>query len=490
MMRSHEDCYRAVTARDARFDGVFFTAVRTTGIFCRPSCPARTPDRANVEFFATAASAIDRGYRACRRCRPDTTPGSPQWNPRADVIGRAMRLIADGEIERSGVPGLADRLGYSDRHLNRLMNQELGVGPLSIARSQRAITARLLIETTDMPMADIAFASGFGSIRQFNTAVQQTYARTPSELRHSRPRGAAASATIGGVIRMRLPVRPPFDSDGLLDYLSSRAITGTESVVGDMYARVVQLPRGLAVVALEIRPDHVQARFELADLRDVPVAVERSRRLLDLDADPLSIDRVLGADPVLSPLVRRRPGVRLPGSFDPFEVIVRSVVGQQISVSAARSMLGRIVEHYGELVHFELASEFGLVRAFPTAPALRGATENGFAMPRSRARTIIAIATAIDDRTLNLDVGADRSGIGERLLEVPGIGPWTADYVRMRALSDPDVLLETDLAIRRYLKRFGLTEHHTQQWRPWRSYAAMHIWHAAAERTDHEYSMD
>lgn len=474
MFTDHERCYRAVQAREARFDGVFYTGVRTTGIYCRPSCPAVTPKPQNVTFFATAAAAQDAGLRACRRCRPDTTPGSPEWNFRADAVGRAMRLIADGIVERQGVEGLADRLGYSQRHVSRMLTQEVGAGPLALARSNRAQAARVLIETTALPMSDIAFASGFASIRQFNDSVRQAYALTPTQMRGRRgiPTGRLA---------LRLAVRQPFHADGLLEFLGGRAITGVERVDGRTYARVVRLPHGLGVVQLTLHDDHVDCELELADLRDTAVAVQRSRRLLDLDADPVAIADVLSADPVLEPLIVAAPGLRLPSQVDGFEVAVRAIVGQQVSVAGARTILGRFAQTYGEPVAFDLAAAHGLTHAFATAEALAGADETAFSMPRSRARALIGVAQASADGSLELDPGSDRDEARAALVAMPGIGPWTADYICMRALAHPDVMLETDLIIRRMLQRHGIDAARTERWKPWRSYAAMYLWRASAD---------
>ncbi|MET0929463.1 MAG: AlkA N-terminal domain-containing protein [Aeromicrobium sp.] len=479
MFTDHERCYRAVQARDPRFDGVFYTAVSTTGIYCRPSCPAVTPKPGNVTFHATAASAQDAGYRACRRCRPDTTPGSPEWNVRADAVGRAMRLIGDGVVEREGVDGLADRLGYSQRHLTRMLTQELGAGPLALARSNRSHAARVLIETTDMPMSDIAFAAGFSSIRQFNDSVRQTYALTPTQMRGRR------SSIPTGRITVRLAVRRPFHADALLDFLAAHVLPGVEIVDDRTYARVLRLPHGLGVMALTLRDDHVACELELADLRDTAVAIGRARRMLDLDADPVAIDAVLVDDPVLAGLVEAAPGLRVPSHVDGFEVAVRTIVGQQVSVAGANTVLGRHVPTRGTPVDFGLATLHGLTHAFPAPEAFADADPAEMGMPQSRARTIIHLARAVADGTLDLDPGVDRDATRDQLLAMRGIGPWTADYIVMRALAHPDILLTTDLVLRRELDRRGLTTDDTDRWRPWRSYAGMHLWRATAafERT-------
>lgn len=475
MHTDHERCYRAVLSRDARFDGVFYTGVKTTGIYCRPSCPAVTPKPQNVVFYASAAAAQDAGFRACRRCRPDTTPGSPEWNVRADAVGRAMRLIADGLVEREGVEGLASRLGYSHRHVTRMLTQELGAGPLALARSNRAHAARILIETTEMPMSDIAFAAGFASIRQFNDSVRHVYALSPTEMRGRR------RSTPTGRVNLRLAVRQPFHVDGLLEFLGGRTIAGVERIDGRTYARVLRLPHGLGAVQLTLHDDHVACELELADLRDTAVAVQRCRRLLDLDADPLAIDEILSGDSLLAPLVAAAPGLRLPSQVDGFEVAVRAIVGQQVSVAGARTILGRFAQAYGTPVTFDLAASHGLTHAFATPEAMAEADDTALSMPRSRARALIGVAQAVADGKIELDPGADRESVRADLVALPGIGPWTADYISMRALAHPDVMLETDLIIRRMLERHGAGPDRTERWKPWRSYAAMHLWRASVE---------
>lgn len=478
MVEDHDRCYRAVQSRDARFDGVFYTGVRTTGIYCRPSCPARTPHQHNVEFFPSAAAAQEAGFRACRRCRPDTTPGSPEWNVRADAVARAMRLIGDGLVEREGVDGLASRLGFSTRHVNRMLTAELGAGPLALARSRRSQAARVLIETTDMAMADIAFAAGFASIRQFNDSIRTVYALTPTEMR-----GRRGSRT-SGRLAIRLAVRQPFDPDGLLTFLGDRAIAGVEHVEGRVYARIMRLPNGLGAVRLTLHHDRVEAELELADLRDTAVAVERCRRLLDLDADPIAIGDVLAADPLLAPSVAEVPGIRLPGQVDGFEVVVRAIVGQQVSVAGARTILGRFAAAYGTPATFDLAAEHGLTHAFATAEAMADADDTALSMPRSRAQALIGVARSVAAGELDLEPGADRDATHKALLGHRGIGPWTADYVVMRAFGHPDVMLETDLIIKRMLDRHGVDAARTSTWQPWRSYAALHLWRLASTQKE------
>ena len=472
-----ERCYRAVAARDARFDGWFVTAVRTTGIYCRPSCPARTPLAGNVSFFATAAGAQAAGFRACRRCRPDAVPGSPQWDVRADVVGRAMRLIADGEVERSGVPGLASRLGYSERQLHRHLVGELGVGALALARTQRAHTARLLVETTALPMADVAFAAGFGSIRQFNETVQAVYAATPSGLRAAARPGRA---TAPGELTLGLAARSPYPAGELLHFLGAHAVPGLEEWDGATFSRVLDLPHGPAVVSLAADPAAagVVARLRLTSLRDLPAAVSRCRRLLDLDADPSAVDQALGTDPALAPLVAGAPGRRVPGSPDAVETAVRAVLGQQVSVAGARTLTARLLAATGTPLPEPVGT---LTHVFPRADALVHADLAAVGLTGARCRAVRALAAAVAGGAVTLDPGADRDDARRALLAVPGVGPWTAALVALRGLGDPDVWLPGDLALRRSLAALGSSDAEAAiRWRPWRSYAVQHLWAHAA----------
>ncbi len=603
-----EHCYRAVDSRDPRFDGCFYTAVRTTGIYCRPSCPAVTPKRENVTFYVSAAAAQRGGFRACRRCRPDAAPGSPEWDSRADTVGRAMRLIGDGVVDRDGVPGLAARLGYTERHLNRILTAELGAGPLALARAQRAQTARILVETTELGLAEIAFAAGFGSVRQFNDTMLAVYARSPSQMREKRPSGRSEA----GVVNLRLAYRPPLHASALLGFLAARTLPGVDAVVDGTYHRGLNLPHGTAQVALTPGDRWIHATLRLGDVRDLAPAVARCRRLLDLDADPVAVDALLGADPALAAAVGAEPGVRVPRAVDGFETAVRAIVGQQVSVAGARTTLVRILTAAaapgpssspgagtgtgtpdellaptrgtaGHLIGSppvdihdalpepspstavthsdfpppELVAGFpsaetpagprsaetnasfrsaetnaglplamtgipsadalaGLPSAvtsvrstdalaglpldavmahfpstealtgFPSAEVIAGLPDSAFGMPAARRASIRALAEAVADGKLDLDPGADRAETIARLVELPGIGPWTAGYVAMRAIGDPDVFLPTDLAARRGAEALGLpgtakalATHAEEHWRPWRSYALIRLWRAA-----------
>ncbi|MGI9001514.1 MAG: AlkA N-terminal domain-containing protein [Pseudonocardia sp.] len=494
-MLDQERCYRAVASRDARFDGHFITAVRTTRIYCRPSCPAMTPKRANVEFLPTAGAAQQRGYRACRRCQPDAVPGSPDWNIRADLAARAMRLISDGVVERTGVTGLAAQLGYSERHLNRVLTAELGAGPLALARAHRAHTARLLIETTPLGMADVAFAAGFASVRQFNDTVREVYGTAPTTLRLEAGRRRGTVSPVAGTLVLRLPYRPPLDADGLLAFFAARALDHIESITDGTYRRTLRLPHGAATVTLDPAVSttpgstpHILTTLRLGDPRDLGPAVARLRRLLDLDADPIAVDNLLGADPALTPSVAAVPGIRLPGTVDGVETALRAVLGQQVSVAAARTTTSRLVAALGERLPAELAGD-GPDLLFPTAATIAERGAEVLSGPARRIATVLGLAEALADGTLVLDAGRDPTDLRAALTALPGIGPWTAGYLAMRLLGEPDELLATDLAVRRGAERLGLPSDvggitaRAERWKPWRSYAATHLWRAATGAT-------
>lgn len=477
-------CYRAVSSRDRRFDGVFYTAVRTTGIYCRPSCPARTPALANVSFHRSAAAAQAAGYRACKRCLPDATPGSPDWDVAASAAGRAMRLIADGVVDREGVEGLSLRMGYTPRHLNRLLLAELGAGPLALARARRAQTARVLLETTALGLADVAFAAGFASVRQFNDTIREVYDATPSQLRGRRTRGSAAA--VGGAMQLRLAVRTPYAGRALLRFLADHAVAGVEVVRGDTYARTLDLPHGPGVVELVLADlpgpgtAFVPATFRLADLRDTSAAVERVRRILDADCDPVAVGHQLGADPVLGPLVAATPGLRVPGAPDGAELAVRTIVGQQVSVAGARTVLGRLIAEHG--LPFDSGVD-GLTHVFPAVDVIAGLDPASLPMPRARGRALTTLAAAIAGGEVALDRGAARDDVHAALLGLPGIGPWTAGYIALRALGHPDVFLSGDVGLRRALARLGASADAStsEAWRPWRSYASLYLWSSLSD---------
>ncbi|CAL9407846.1 putative bifunctional transcriptional activator_DNA repair enzyme AlkA [Streptomyces sp. enrichment culture] len=445
--------YEAVRSRDARFDGAFFFAVETTGIYCRPSCPAVTPKRRNVRFFATAAAAQGSGFRACRRCRPDAVPGSADWNVRADVVGRAMRLIGDGVVDREGVAGLAARLGYSARQVQRQLTAELGAGPVALARAQRAHTARVLLQTTGLPVTEIAFASGFASVRQFNDTMRAVYASTPTELRAAAPQGRRTANRTSAGIPLRLAHRGPYQAGRVFDLLAREAVPGVEEIEGSpgrrTYRRTLRLPYGTGIVAVDERPGAprsatggwLDARLHLTDPRDLTTAVQRLRRLFDLDADPFAVDERLGADPRLAPLVAARPGLRSPGAADPEELAVRALVG--------RTAAEDLVRRYGKALDAPCGT---LTHLFPEPAVLAEAEPHG---------PLGALTAALADGAVRLDPGADRDDAQAALLALPGIDAATVAVIRTRALGDPDVAPP------------GADVPDT--WRPWRSYAVRHL---------------
>ncbi len=481
--RDFEHRYRVVASRDPRFDGYFFLGVTSTGIYCRPSCPARTPQREHVRFYPTSAAAQAAGFRACKRCIPGAVPGSPEWDIRGDVAGRAMRMVADGVVERDGVPGLAARLGYGERQLRRILLADLGAAPLALARAQRTHVARLLLETTDLPVTEIAFAAGFASLRQFNATVRDVFDATPTALRERRRSGSEPH--VPNRMEIRLARRAPFDFRSLLAFLGLRAIPGVEEVVGDTYRRSLRLPHGPAIVELAEDGAAVRCRLELSDPRDLGPAVARVRRLLDLDADPVAVDDVLGRDPVLGRLARTTPGRRAPGAVDGAELAIRAVFGQQVSVRAARTVAGRLTLAEGTALGVPSG---GLTHLFPEASRIAGAADASLPMPGSRRRTVRALAAALADGTLLLDAGVDREAALSQLRKLPGVGPWTAAYVALRVLGDPDVLLADDLGVRRAARALGLPDDPAalrargERWGPWRSYATHHLWASLASR--------
>jgi AraC family transcriptional regulator of adaptative response / DNA-3-methyladenine glycosylase II len=494
VLEDFDRCYRAVQSRDPRFDGWFFTAVTSTHIYCRPSCPALTPKRQNVRFYPTSAAAQQAGFRACLRCRPDAAPGSPEWLGRADVAARAVRLVLDGVVDREGVSGLARRLGYSERQLHRVLVAEVGAGAVALARAQRAQTARLLLETTSLPVAQVAFGAGFASVRQFNDTVKEVFARTPTELRRSAARhqaggadgtsGASGAPVAGDVptIALRLALRQPFAAEPLFEFLAARAVPGIEAWDGTTYTRSLRLPHGDGTVELTACDGHVRAVFALDDLRDLTMAVARCRHLCNLDADPVAVDTVLGADRLLRPLVRRTPGRRVAGAADPFEMAVRAVLGQQVSVAGARTVAGRLVATVGRPLRSPRSS---VTHTFPSPEALAtlaATAPKAFPMPASRRRAVHALAEAVADEQVVIDPGAHPEELEAGLQSLPGIGPWTSSYIAMRALGDPDAFLPTDLGIRRTLARLGHPDDErsvttlAEAWRPWRAYALAHLW--------------
>jgi AraC family transcriptional regulator, regulatory protein of adaptative response / DNA-3-methyladenine glycosylase II len=495
-MLTDDACYQAVRSRDPRFDGWFFVCVLTTGIYCRPSCPSVTPKRVNVRFMPTAAAAQEAGFRACKRCRPDAAPGSPEWNVRADLVGRAMRHIADGVVDREGVGGLATRLGYSERHVHRQLIAEVGAGALALARAQRSQTARLLLETTSLTIADVVFAAGFSSVRQFNDTVRDVFAMTPTQLRAARRPAVGKSREVtAGTISLRLPFRRPFDARALFEFLAPRAVKGVEVGTSFGYRRAVNLAHGAGVIEYG-EPDAVAdptsawnaqgwipCTLRLCDVRDLGSAVARSRSLLDLDADAPAIDEFFQADDVLGAAAAAAPGRRVPGHVDGFELAVRAVLGQQVSVAGARTLAARLTLAYGQPLPI---ADPVLTHLFPSAAAIAAADPLTLPLTRNRATSLVTMADAIASGEVDLEPGADRDSSCAALLALPGIGPWTVAYVRMRALGDPDVFMPSDLGVRHGLEALGVDgsvragSMISEQWRPWRSYALQHVWAAAS----------
>jgi len=495
----HAERYRVVASRDARFDGQFVTAVHSTGIYCRPSCPARTPRESGVTFYRTSAAAHLAGFRACKRCLPEATPGSPEWDLREDVAGRAMRLVLDGVVERDGVPGLAARVGYSERQLNRIMTAELGAGPKALSRAHRAQTARTLLTSLDLPVADVAFAAGFASVRQFNDTVREVFAVTPTELRARR----TVRPVEDGALHVHLPARAPFDAQGLLDWHAMHALPGLERVETDRsgrvtsYGRLLGLPGGPAWFSASAadaetagtrasgRGTGIDLRVRVTDLSDLPTLVARVRSFFDLDADPVAVDAVLGSVPALAAAVERVPGIRLPGAVDPHEIVFRTLIGQQVSVAAARTAQTRLVAALGTPVPAPVL-EGGLL--FPRAATIASSGREVLRGPAARVDTIVRVAEALADGSLVVDGGQSIDELRAGLLAVKGIGPWTADYVALRVRHHPDVFLHSDLAVRNGAQELGLPGSArelslwSEQVAPWRSYLTMHCWRPIIDR--------
>ncbi len=479
---------RARRSRDARFDGRFFVAVSTTGIYCRPVCPAPSPRAANVRYFPSAAAAADAGFRPCLRCRPEAAPGTPAWLGTSAVVRRALALIQEGALDDGPVEALAERVGIGPRHLHRLFVAHVGAPPVAVAQTRRLHFAKRLLDETDLTVTQVAIASGFGSLRRFNAAFLATYDRPPSAVRKLR---AAPPARGAGSLALRLAVRPPYDLEGVLRFLGARALQGVERVDGEAYVRTVALASGPAVVrvgrpvATRVRrPSGPDAGVEALELRVAgapATALLRltadARRAFDLAADPLEVAAALGADPLLGPLVRRRPGLRIAGAWDPFECAVRAVLGQQVSVEAARTLGARLVDRAGARLP---APADGLTHVFPSPAALAAVDLRGLGLTSARAAAVAALARAVAGGRLDLRGPADEVTAGLRAL--PGLGDWTAQYVALRALGEPDAFPSGDLVLRRLAG--GLTaralEDESEAWRPWRGYAVFHLWAEAS----------
>jgi AraC family transcriptional regulator, regulatory protein of adaptative response / DNA-3-methyladenine glycosylase II len=472
-----DQCYSAMLAREHRFDGEFYVAVKTTGIYCRPSCPTPVhPKRVNVSFHKSSASAQQAGYRACKRCRPDSSVGSPARLRNDDVAGRALRLIEDGHVDRCGVTGLAADLHLSERQLNRVLLAELGAGPLALARARRAHVARTLIETTSVSLGDVAFAAGFASIRQFNETIQAVFASSPTELRTQR----TPAKDDAGSITVRLPFREPFDAAGLFGFFAARAVPGVEHGTENTYMRTLRLTNGPGVVRVQMNDKlELTASFWLTSLTDLSAALSRVRRLFDLDSDPSSVSEAMSTDDYLGPVWDRHAGRRAPGAVDGNELAVKAVLGQQVSVAAARTLATRLADRLGERFTIP-GAPLGLL--FPSSETLAAIDPTTIGIPMARANALVGMCAALHDGSVNLSIGVPRADAKSQLLALKGIGPWTASYIAMRALSDPDVLLDDDLGVIHGAKALGLPTdrkllaEHGQRWAPWRSYATQLLW--------------
>jgi AraC family transcriptional regulator, regulatory protein of adaptative response / DNA-3-methyladenine glycosylase II len=463
-----EVLHRAVDSRDPRFDGSVYLGVTSTGIYCRPSCPARRPRRENRRFYASAAAAVAAGFRACRLCRPDALPGSREWDHRGDLAARALRLIGAGHVDEHGVSGLAATLHVSERQLNRVLTAEVGAGALRLARSRRAQTARLLVDQTSLTLTDIAYAAGFASVRQFNDVMREEFGCAPSLLRRRGSHDDGRSP-VDGALALRFRLREPYAGECLVRWFAAHAVAGVEEVAGGELRQVIATAHGPGVVSSRPQAGQLLSRIMLPDLGDLSAVVAGLRRTWDLDADPLAVDSVLAQDPALEAMVRSRPGIRVPGAFDGFDVAVRTILGQQVSVAAARTLTARVVERLGE----PLDEPSGrLSRSFPTPRAFIDGDLEGLGVVGSRGRAIQRLAAAVE-AGLALDPGADREHARAALLAIPGVGRWTVDYVTLRALGDPDAWVPTDLILRRSVESRGADP---QRWRPWRAYAALHLW--------------
>jgi AraC family transcriptional regulator, regulatory protein of adaptative response / DNA-3-methyladenine glycosylase II len=491
---SPEACYRALESRDARFDGLIFVGVRSTGIYCRPVCPARTAKFDHCRFFASAAAAQEAGFRPCLRCRPETAPEFASWRGTSNSVSRALALINDGALDGDGstVEKLAERLGLGERQLRRLFLQHLGASPIAVAQTRRVLFAKQLIHETGMSMTEIALAAGFGSVRRFNETFRALFHRPPGALR--RRTSAAGQAGTEADVKLRLRYRPPYDWESMLGFLRARAIPGLEIVDGCAYARAVEIDGRIGSVEVSHLPRHqsLSVTIRFPEVRALPAIVSRVRRLFDLGAEIETIDGHLSLDPLLAPLVAERPGLRVPGGWDGFELAVRAILGQQISVAAARRLAGQLVARHGKTVPVTFRKHPALTHVFPAAAALARAESIGLGMPAARERSLRALSEAVSaDPNLFRPHGTIESAI-KRLRTIRGVGEWTAYYIALRAMREMDAFPSTDIGLLRGMARIDATcatsaglEMRAESWRPWRAYAAQHLWTADASRKLH-----
>jgi AraC family transcriptional regulator of adaptative response / DNA-3-methyladenine glycosylase II len=482
MDMSDDACYRAIETRDHRFDGRLFVAVTTTGIYCRPFCPAPTPRRENVRFFHTAAAAQEAGFRPCLRCRPETSPELAFWRGSSNTVSRALGLIEAGALDDANVETLAARLGIGERQLRRLFRQHLGASPISIAQTRRILLAKQLIHDTRLPMTEVALAAGFGSIRRFNEIFQQLFRRPPKALR----RTGVVDESIGttGAVTVKLGYRPPYDWDSILSFLRARAIPGIEVVSSGRYARTIAIGDNRGVLVVEPAESNcLKATVRFPELKTLPAIIARVRRVFDLAADPQAIGAHLSQDPVLAPLVAARPGLRVPGAWDGFELAVRAILGQQITVSAATGLAGKLVVTFGEKIVDPAALDQGLTHVFPTPRQLAEADLGVIGMPKARRAALSSLAAAVVADPLIFGPRRSLEEAVAQLRSLPGVGEWTAQYIAMRELREPDAFPAADIGLMRAMvDEIGARPSpaellaHAEQWRPWRAYAALHLW--------------
>ena len=475
-------CYRAISTRDARFDGRLFVGVRTTGVYCRPICPARTPKLENVSFYPSAAAAQEAGLRPCLRCRPEASPELAVWRGTSNTVSRALALIEAGGLDEADVEGLANRLGVGARQLRRLFRQHVGASPIAVAQTRRVLLAKQLIHETALPMAEVALASGFNSVRRFNETFLEMFGRSPATLRHAR-----GGQREPGELSVRLAYRPPYDWDAMLAFLAARAIPGVETVTGSTYRRTIAIGGHSGVVSVApADKNRINVSVRFPNIAALPQVIARVRRVFDLAADPDAIGAHLSLDPVLAPLVSARPGLRVPGAWDGFELAVRAIFGQQITVPAATKLLGRLVEAHGEVLVAAGDGE-GLSHLFPTPARLAAADLSALGMPRARAMSVTSLAAALVADPMIFGRGASLEDAIGKLRSLPGIGEWTAQYIAMRELREPDAFPAADVGLLRAMtsasgRRPSPAELMAQaeRWRPWRAYAALHLWAAGA----------